>query len=125
MNKEQKEFLQEEKKELEGKKKQKLVVMIMGLGLIIFSAFTPGIYWAIIGIIAIVVGGSTNQIDRRIKKINYKLLGDKSKKVKIKKVANQYICGTCNSEVDEGDIRCKKCKSLLAVDGAVKKIKKK
>ena len=39
---------------------------------------------------------------------------------------NEYhwVCTKCNSKVGGNDIKCKKCKSLLAVKGAVKKIKK-
>jgi hypothetical protein len=32
-----------------------------------------------------------------------------------------WVCTKCNSDVDEVDIKCKKCKSLLAVNGAVKR----
>ena len=39
--------------------------------------------------------------------------------------ATRYICTKCNSEIEDDDIKCKKCKSLLSADGAVKKVKKK
>lgn len=35
------------------------------------------------------------------------------------------ICTNCGSEVEERQLKCKKCKALLPADGAVKKVKKK
>ena len=39
----------------------------------------------------------------------------------LKKGTPIWVCTKCNSRVDEVDIKCKKCKSLLAINGAVKR----
>jgi|SRR3989344_7194690 len=54
------------------------------------------------------------------------ILHGRDKKVKTSKVApTGLICTKCNSEVQEGDVHCKNCKALLALDGALKRVKKK
>lgn len=35
-------------------------------------------------------------------------------------VKREYYCSKCNTQVKEEDVKCPKCKSLLATDGAVK-----
>lgn len=63
---------------------------------------------------------------RFIKYLNKKKMKNENK-IAFEKVS-KYYCTKCGNEVGGGDINCKKCKSLLAINGAVKikkaKIKK-
>jgi len=128
MNKEQIDLLLKEKEELKGKKKNQFITMIIGLGLIISSAFTPGISLGIIGFIGIVLGGSKiDKIDKRSKEIDFNLAGTKIKKQHkepYEEIKEKYICGICNSKVNYHDLKCKKCKNILKRDGAIKKVKR-
>ena len=51
--------------------------------------------------------------------------GKMSKEELIKQLKNEisyYVCTKCENPVGIDDMKCKKCKSLLALDGATKKV---
>jgi len=126
MNQEQKKLLLKEKEQLKESKGANPTLVIIGF-LLVFIGLVFGYKGGfvllsvelIVGIILIIFGFRDKE-GKRIKEIDYILAGDEAKKIKTTHKVRKLICTKCKEEVKEGWNKCKKCKSFLAVDGAVK-----
>jgi len=126
MNQEQKKLLLKERESLKESSGKNPTLVIIGIVLVIIGIIFG--YWSgfiilsvelIVGIVLIVIG-SRDKEGKRVKEIDYLLAGDEAKKIKTTHKERKYYCAKCNSEVKEGWNKCKKCKSFLPVDGAIK-----
>jgi hypothetical protein len=126
MNEEQKKLLLKEKEQLKESKGANPTLVIIGFILVFIalvfgykSGFVILSVELIVGIILIIFGFRDKE-GKRIKEIDYILAGDKAKKIKTTHKVRKITCAKCNEEVKESWNKCKKCKSFLATEGAVK-----
>ena len=95
-----------------------IIGSVLILGGFIFG-YLNGLIILIVGIIFIVFGLRDKE-EKRIKEINYILAGDEAKRIKTTHKVRKILCTKCGEEVKESWNKCKKCKNLLYLDGAVK-----
>ena len=126
MNQEQKKLLLKEKERLKEGKNANPTLVIIGFILIfvglIFGYRSGFVVLSVelIGGIILIIFGMRDKEGKRIKEIDYILAGDEAKKVKTTHKIRKLFCTKCGEEVKEGWNKCKKCKSILYLDGAVK-----
>jgi RNase P subunit RPR2 len=130
MNKDQKLMVLKEKRQLEDNLKLNSKLKIGGVILIViafFWGYSSGFIFLsielILGFGLLIYGGTDDyRSNKRINEINFLLASNKAKKVDIKitRKIKKFFCSKCNEEVKESWNKCKKCKSFLAAEGAVK-----
>ena len=106
-----------------------IIVIIAGVISLFAGYGSTSIFIIIMGIPMLalhnLIGLLINMENDSHESANYlrQLVHGKDKEVKLPHASKTgYVCTKCGEEVKDQDNKCKKCKSFLAVDGAVKKV---